>query len=232
MKCSACGTRLAKGATFCPTCYTPTGAPTATATTTGAIPATAVPRLTARPRRRGRVAALAVATLGVVAVAIVGALTLTRRAAAPQAIPPIGAFAYPDLAPWWTTFQSATQPERTTQAGRSLANYEYWALVNGSDFYNYTVTVWDNAAAAQAASTKSYTFYMKTSSPQVWAAPAGEYLVVDRGQGTVYATTSSNTVSVSFETGGSAVGAVNNVPLLRQAALTIMQRVRQRATAH
>ncbi len=157
---------------------------------------------------------------------------LGGRGPSTQVLPPITAFAYTDLVPSGMTFQSVTQPEETTQSGRSLANYEYYVLQNGSDFYNYTVTVWDNVAAAQAAATKSYTFYMETSSPQVWAAPAGEYLIVDQGQGTVNATTSSNTVSMSFETGGSAVGAVNNVLMLRKAALTIMQRVRQRATAH
>ncbi len=246
MKCPACGARLPKGATFCPTCYTPTGAPTATTAaaptatattaTTGAIPTTAVPRLIARPRRRGRVVALAVATLGVVAVAIVGALTLTRRAAAPQAIPPIGTFAYADLVPSGLTFQSLSQPREQTLAGRSLASYEYRFRLNGLTYYKYTVTVWGSAAAAQAADAnmKSYASFIAGPSAQVWRPlPTGEWMVIKQseGVGAVYATTSSNTVSMSFQTGDLGVGA-GNIPTVRTDAVTIMQRVRQATTTH
>ncbi len=90
MKCPACGTRLSKGAPFCPTCYTPlgvSGAPpsaSATASTTASPPPAAlsapVTVMAPRPRRAGRRprgAPLAMAG-GLVVALLVVALLLTR----------------------------------------------------------------------------------------------------------------------------------------------------------
>lgn len=243
MKCPSCGTRLLKDAPVCPTCYTPVVPSTgARAAVVGPPPQPSRPPLLAlRPRHRqkwGLRAALLLAALAVVAVVIVGIRTLEGRNTPPQAIPPISAFAYRDLVPSGMTFKSAVGLTGKTQSGRALAHYDYWALQNGVTYYFYQVIVWDSAAAAQARIADDYAFFMATPSMQVWRPlPTGEWVGLDQ-RGDVNATTSANTVSMSFETGGagfgaaSATNATNNVLSQRKTALTIMQRVRQAATTH
>ena len=90
MKCPACGTRLAKGATFCHKCYTPivtTAAPSATSTT-AASPGPAAPSIPVsvpirRSRHAGRGPRLRASIVGgalalILAVLIVVVLLLTR----------------------------------------------------------------------------------------------------------------------------------------------------------
>jgi len=90
MKCPACGTRLSKGAPFCPTCYAPivtTAAPSATSTT-AASPGPAAPSIPVsvpirRSRRAGRGPRLRASIVGgalalILAVLIVVVLLLTR----------------------------------------------------------------------------------------------------------------------------------------------------------